>query len=240
MNLSPSDAPKLAPPPGLQAIRRSTLAEEVTLQVRRAIISGQIPEGSAVSELQLASQLHVSRVPVREALSQLEHAGIVLFDHRGRCQVRQFSQDDFHEVLTLRLTLETMSARLAAERMTGDHLAALKSNMEALETEQDVTNISRLDVEFHDLIMYAARHERLLVCWQTVNTQFELLLAKAHRWQRDNHVPVSDHALRGHRPIFKALASGDGEEAAQQMQKHIREWGDWMPFPESSSKSPTS
>lgn len=215
--------------PGLQAIRRSTLAEEVTHQVRRAIISGQIPEGSAVSELQLASQLHVSRVPVREALSELEHAGIVLFDHRGRCQVRQFTPDDFQQVLSLRLTLETMSARLAAENATPEDIAMLKANMQALETEADVTNISHLDVQFHDLIMQAAHHERLLVCWKTVNTQFEVLLAKAHRWQRDHDIPVSGNALRGHRPIFKAISGGHADKAAQQMEKHIREWGQWMP-----------
>ncbi|RBP47533.1 GntR family transcriptional regulator [Roseimicrobium gellanilyticum] len=222
------------PPNGLQAIRRSTLAEEVAAQVRRAIISGQIAEGSQVSEPKLAEQLHVSRVPVREALAELEHDGVVVFDHRGRCQVRQFTKADFEEILSLRLNLELMSVKLAAEKVTSQDLALLKSNLDALEEEKDVTNISRLDVEFHDLIMQAARHERLRVCWHTVRTQFELLLAKAHRWQAANDIPVSDHALRGHRPIFRALSAGDPEKAVQQMQKHIREWAEWMPADETT------
>lgn len=221
-----------SPSTGLQAIRRSTLAEEVASQVRRAIISGQIAEGSNVSELQLAEQLGVSRVPVREALVELEHDGVVVFDHRGRCQVRKFTKADFQEILSLRLTLETMSVRLAAEKVTSQDLALMKSNLQALEDEKDVTNISRLDVEFHDLVMNAARHDRLRKCWQTVRTQFELLLAKAHRWQAAHAIPVSGHALRGHRPIFKALSAGDPEKAVQQMQKHIHEWAEWMPVDE--------
>lgn len=214
---------------GLQAIRRFTLAEEVASQVRRAIISGQIAEGSNVSEAQLAEQLRVSRVPVREALVELEYDGVVLFDHRGRCQVRKFTSNDFAEILSLRLTLETMSARLAAQKVTAHALSLLQENLQALEEEKDVTNISRLDVEFHDLIMQAAGHERLRTCWHTVRTQFELLLAKAHRWQAANEIPVNAHALRGHRPIYNALVAGDPEKAVLQMQKHIREWGETMP-----------
>ena len=230
LSSSNSTASPLAPASGLKAIRRASLADEVAIQVRRAIISGQIAEGSSVSETSRAEQLHVSRVPVREALIELEHDGVILFDHRGRCQVRQFTKVDFEEVLSLRLSLELMSVRLATKNLTSQDIAALKSNLQALEEEEDVTNISRLDVEFHDLIMQAARHERLHVCWKTVRTQFELLLAKAHRWQKTNDIPVSDHALKGHRPIFKAITSGDPEKAVQQMQKHIREWGEWMPF----------
>lgn len=235
--LSEPSATKPVRATGLHAIRRSTLADEVAAQVRQAIISGQIPEGSAVSEPQLAEQLHVSRVPVREALVELEHDGVVLFDHRGRCQVRQFTKSDVEEVLSLRLTLEVMSARLAAKNLTPADAAALKANMQALENEPDVANMSRLDVAFHDLIMRAARHERLLRCWQTVRTQFELLLAKAHRWQKANNIPVSDHALRGHRPILRAVIARDAEKAAQQMLKHVREWGEWMPVIEQPSIS---
>lgn len=210
---------------GLQPVRRFSLAEEVASQVRRAIISGQIAEGSAISEPKLAAQLAVSRVPVREALVELEHDGVVVFDHRGRCQVRQFSATDVREVVSLRLTLEVMSAQLAAQHLTEDAAEALRANVNELEQETDVTNISRLDVEFHDLIMCTASHQRLLTCWRTVRSQFELLLAKAHRWQQAHDIPVTDHALRGHRPILSAILARDSEKAGQAMRQHIEDWG---------------
>lgn len=215
-----------APEQGLQPVRRFTLAEEVADQVRRAIISGQIAEGSAISEPKLAAQLAVSRVPVREALVELEHDGVVEFDHRGRCQVRQFSAEDVREIVTLRQTLEVMSARLAAQKLTAETAASLQENVQALEQETDVTNISRLDVAFHDLIMQAAGHSRLLTCWRTVRAQFELLLAKAHRWQQAHDIPVTDHALRGHRPILTAILARDADKAGQAMRQHIEDWGE--------------
>lgn len=209
---------------GLQPVRRFSLAEEVAAQVRRAIISGQIAEGSAISEPKLAAQLAVSRVPVREALVELEHDGVVVFDHRGRCQVRQFSATDVREIVSLRLTLEVMSAQLAAQHLTDEAAEALRANVLELEQETDVTNISRLDVEFHDLIMRTASHQRLLTCWRTVRSQFELLLAKAHRWQQAHDIPVTDHALRGHRPILNAILARDSENAGKAMRHHIEEW----------------
>jgi DNA-binding GntR family transcriptional regulator len=215
----------LRTPSTLLPLRRATLADEVASQVRRAIISGEIPEGSPVSELQIAAHLEVSRVPVREALVELEHDGVVEFDHRGRCRVRQFHQEDFSEILSLRLSLEVMSARLAALHHAPADAVALEANTQALEQETDVTNISRLDVEFHDLIMQAAGHQRLLTCWRTVRTQFELLLAKAHRWQQAHDIPVTDHALRGHRPILKAILARRPEEASLAMKQHIEAWG---------------
>lgn len=215
--------------PALSAIRRQSLAEQVASRVRRAIISGEIEEGSPVSEVQMAERLEVSRVPVREALVELAHDGVVEFDHRGRCHVRQFSQEDVEEILSLRLTLEVMSAKLAATHWKKDSLTALKKNVLALEKEQDVTNMSRLDVEFHDLIMQAAGHQRLLGCWRTVRTQFELLLAKAHRWQQAHDIVVNDHALRGHRPILEAIEARDANRAGKEMLQHVREWGEWMP-----------
>lgn len=222
---------------GLKAIRRLTLAEEVANRVRAAIISGEIPEGSPVSENKLAERLQVSRVPVREALAELEHDGIVQFDHRGRCQVREFTLHDIEELVSLRLNLEVMSARLAAKHRSESDLTQLKRNVAALKKEKDVTDMSRLDVEFHDLIMQAAAHHRLSVCWRTIRTQFEVLLAKAHRWQKSQRIPVSDHALRGHLPIMQAIIDGDAPQAGKAMLHHVREWGEWMPLIESTNAS---
>lgn len=213
----------------LQTIHRQSLAEEVATQVRNAILAGELTEGCHISEIALAKQLGVSRIPVREALVDLEHDGVVISDSRGRCRVRVFTSEDLSEVLTLRLTLETMSASLAAKHYNAENLQALEANLEALKAESDLTRKSQLDVEFHDLIMQASHHRRLLECWRTLRTQFALLLAKAHRWQEANAFPVTDHALRGHLPILQAIQQRNSELAANTMKKHILEWGEWMP-----------
>ena len=99
-------------------------------------------------------------------------------------------------------------------------------------------NFARLAVELSESSTVAQSAQQIVEFgMQTVNTQFELLLAKAHRWQREHDIPVSGNALRGHRPIFKAISSGSADKAAQQMERHIREWGQWMPHTHQDSAS---
>lgn len=217
-------------PSALHAIPRTTIADHVAAQVRHAIVRGTFPQGSAISEVSLAQQLAVSRIPVREALIELEHDGIVISDHRGRTHVREFTADDIEEISSLRLNLEVMSARLAAKNHRHEDLTALQQNISTLKKEKDIHTMSQLDVEFHDLVMQAAGHSRLIQCWRTVRCQFEVLLAKAHRWQKQQRIPVNNHALRGHLPIFNAIAAKDPNAAAKAMLQHIREWAEWMPL----------
>ncbi len=216
------------PIPELQAIVRQTLADHVADKLRRAIITGEMAEGSMIGEVQLATQLGVSRVPVREALFELEHDGIVFFDKRGRAWVKHFTKADYAEVISLRLTLETMSVRLAVERLTADDIAALQGNILAMNEETDAIEFSRLDMEFHDLIMRAAKHERLYACWETMRSQFTVLLARVQK----TFVEASMEAARtattnDHRAILNYLKRHDASKAERTMQRHIASWREW-------------
>jgi DNA-binding GntR family transcriptional regulator len=107
----------------LSPIRRSTsLTTGVIDRIRRAILTGELKEGTALPEAQTASKLGVSRVPVREALVELERQGLVEFDRNGRACVRTFTADDVAEIISLRANLQRMAARLAA---MADDLARL-------------------------------------------------------------------------------------------------------------------
>src|SRR4051794_31751949 len=92
--------------PHLSPLSRRSLAEDATARIRRAIVAGEVMAGAALSEDGLAVQLGVSRVPVREALMQLEQEGLVEFDQRGRCRVRTFTEEDLEELYSMRCTLE--------------------------------------------------------------------------------------------------------------------------------------
>src|SRR5687768_6198131 len=110
----------LAPSP------RSTLAQDVLDRLRRAILSGELPAGAPLPEASTASKLGVSRVPVREALVQLERQGLVVFDVTGRGAVRRFTLEDVQELLSLRAALQGLAARRAAEKATPQDVARLK------------------------------------------------------------------------------------------------------------------
>ncbi len=218
------------PAPGLHAIVRQTLADHVTEKVRDAIIRGDIAEGSMIGEVQLSSQLGVSRIPVREALIELSHDGVVFFDRRGRAWVKHFTKRDYEEVISLRHTLESMSVRLAAERLTSDDVAALSANIATMEETDDAIAFSTLDMEFHDLIVRAARHERLLACWETMRSQFAVLLARVQKTFEQASIEAARTAtVSDHQAILKALKLHDTEKAELAMQRHINAWREWEP-----------
>ena len=212
----------------LQAIVRQTLADHVADKLRRAIITGEIAEGAMVGEVQLATQLGVSRVPVREALIELEHDGILLFDKRGRAWVKHFTKADYAEVISLRLTLESMSVRLAAEHITADDIAALQANILAMSEETDAIEFSRLDMEFHDLIMRAANHQRLYACWETMRSQFTVLLAREQKTFPEASMEAARTSTTNvHKSILSALKRHDADKAERTMQRHISSWREW-------------
>jgi DNA-binding GntR family transcriptional regulator len=216
--------------PALQAIVRQTLADHVAEQVRDAIIRGDLAEGSMIGEVQLSTQLGVSRIPVREALIELSHDGILFFDKRGRAWVKHFTKRDYEEVISLRLTLEGMSVRLAADHLTADDVAALSANIAAMEETDDAIQFSRLDMEFHDHIMRAARHERLLACWETMRSQFTVLLARVQKtFEHASIEAARTTTANDHRQILAALKRHDIDKAEHAMRRHINSWHEWEP-----------
>src|ERR1043165_7675454 len=112
----------------LRPLRRNTsLTWEVIDRLSKAILSGELAEGTSLPEALAATKLGVSRVPVREALVELERQGLVEFDENGRASVRAFTKDDVQEILSLRCALQRMAAGLAAAKMTDADLERLEA-----------------------------------------------------------------------------------------------------------------
>src|SRR5919198_1771827 len=103
---TPSPAPSLP-------LRRQTLAGMTLEAVRERILSGVYPEGEPLRQDAIADELGVSRIPIREALRQLEAEGLVVFNpHRGAI-VSSLSLDEIDEVFALRAEIESGLIRRA-------------------------------------------------------------------------------------------------------------------------------
>jgi DNA-binding GntR family transcriptional regulator len=210
----------------LKAIpRAASLSGEVLERLRRAILTGGLAEGAPLPEAQTAAKLGVSRVPVREALIELERQGLVEFDAHGRACVRPFTDQDFLEILSLRAALQTMAARLAASKLTDADVERLEAVLERARTTEDLTEFSALDTAFHDEIVAIARHARLRRIWNDLRSQMELWLARLHRKREGKLHDVRPATLRSHREMIKVLRSRKPDEAARLMERHCS-WGD--------------
>ncbi len=222
---APTKSPKLH----LSPLSRRSLAEDATSRLRRAIVAGELPAGSPLPEDGLAAQLGVSRVPIREALIELEQEGLIEFDHRGRSRVRDFSEEDFEPLFAMRSTLELMAARLVVQQITKEDIKELELMIREQECANDLTELSLLDVAFHARIIQAARNRPLTACWRTIRSQIEVWLAKSHREQAQRHLSSINLTVPGHQRLLADLCSGSEQKAEAAMKMEMATWREWLP-----------
>src|SRR5204863_5548299 len=127
-----------------------TAVSAVHSELRQWILSGRIPPGAWLRQVELARSLSVSRMPVREALTLLGEEGLVeLLPHRG-ARVPQLSMDELEEIYAARMGLEGLAARQAAIRIDAAALEALRlalPGLAALCTAGDLRNYLQQDRE---------------------------------------------------------------------------------------------
>jgi GntR family transcriptional regulator, vanillate catabolism transcriptional regulator len=133
------------------------------LSLRELLLSGEFPPGTRMSELPLVERLGVSRTPLRLALANLEHEGLLENLEGGGYAVREFTMDEIHDAIELRGVLEGTAARFAAERgATADQLARMRrlsAEMDPLVHRSDVDSFWQYvecNRAFHALLIEAA------------------------------------------------------------------------------------
>jgi DNA-binding GntR family transcriptional regulator len=208
----------------LPSAARRTLGEHVLETLRKAIIAGAFAPGDHLAEGTLAQQFGVSRAPVREAMVQLEREGLLTFDKRGAALVTAFTQSDFLEISSLRLTLETAAARLACRNLTAADVKRLQENIDRMQSATHLLELTLLDVEFHDLIQQGARHKRLYRCWNLVRHQIEVWLARMHSGLDAPTLSTRELTVGHHVHLLESLQAGE-EVAVEAMREHVLSWG---------------
>lgn len=145
----------------------ATQAGRAVLALRELILKGQFPPGEHLSEPQLVARLGVSRTPVREALTQLEHEGLVYTAGTGRYRVREFTMSDVRDSIELRGVLEGTAARLAVERLTkAEELESLRNVQARLDALKHITvdtfsTYMELNESFHEELLTLAKSAML-------------------------------------------------------------------------------
>ncbi|MFN8377404.1 MAG: GntR family transcriptional regulator [Anaerolineae bacterium] len=144
---------------------RKTVAAIVEERIREAILSGDLPAGSRIDQLQLATDLQVSLVPVREALKSLEAEGFVQILPRRGAFVTATSIADMEDLYFARSLMEGQAAYHAAERLKDSELKRLSELMAEMDralNAHDYHTFMETNREFH-FIIYEAAGSRHLV-----------------------------------------------------------------------------
>jgi DNA-binding GntR family transcriptional regulator len=196
-----------------------SLTQIVYQTLRDAIISKRLPPGERVSEASLARQLRVSKTPVREALLRLQAIGLVEADGVRGGRIVRPSAELIRNIYDVRGALESLSARLAAQRATPAQrgkLADLAGASLAAAHDQDVEGFRAQDEAFHDVLAAASANPYLA---RLIDNAYTLTGAAR---QRD--VPSAGDCLdcaTGHVQIAEAVARGDADAAAAAAVAHV-------------------
>lgn len=200
----------------------SNAAERAYQSIRQRIMDGTFAPGAPLREEMLASEIGVSRTPVRDALRRLLADGLVESTRNLGTFVAEITTDDLLEVYELRAMLEGFAARRAALRITPAELAeleALADAMEAIEGPEEarIARFHALNAQFHTLLVRAARSRRLEGMLARA-FQVPLVLLKQYRMQEWVNITRSN---RQHREIIEALAARNAEWAGMVVGAHL-------------------
>jgi DNA-binding GntR family transcriptional regulator len=201
----------------------SSAGERAYELIRSLILQGELREGEPVREEKLASDVGVSRTPIREALRRLHAEGLVEFEaHRG-ARVASWPEDALDEIFSLRAVVEGRGARWAAERATPDtvhRLRRLDTEMRAEVASGTVAirlpEITALNNQFHDVIAETGGGQQLATLRQTL-VQLPLVYRTYHWYSQ----PKLQRSLNHHEEIVDALEAADGDWAEAVMTAHI-------------------
>ncbi|HUK24441.1 MAG TPA: GntR family transcriptional regulator [Terriglobales bacterium] len=203
------------------AIPRQSLTSAVADKLRDQIIRGEIVEGAQVRQDAIAAQYQVSRIPVREALRQLEAEGLItILPNRGAI-VPVLSPDDIEELFAIRALLEPEVLKLSIPHLTQSDFTQADSILRKyeveLQREQHVEAWGRLNWQFHSTLYSRANRPYFMSIIRNVNNNGErytrLQLYLTHGMKRANEE---------HHEILQLCRKRDVGAAARLLRQHIQ------------------
>lgn len=207
------------------AIPRQSLTSAVADKLRDQIIRGEIAEGALLRQDAIATQYRVSRIPVREALRQLDAEGLIAIMPNRGAVVPALSPDDVEELFLIRALLEPEVLKLSIPRLTEDDFSEaasiLRNYVSELRRDDHVSSWGRLNWQFHSVLYSRANQPRFLAIIRNVNNSGErytrLQLYLTHGMKRANEE---------HHQILELCRQRDTAAACKLLRQHIEHAGD--------------
>jgi DNA-binding GntR family transcriptional regulator len=203
--------PEFTPP-------RFQTAEEYAYSVlREMILSGRLQGGEKLNQDEIAQELKLSRMPVRQAIRRLESDGLVINRPNRGAVVTQLGPSAILELFEMRSVLEGLAVALAIKRMESAGLRELQRRTDELEaSEHDISLwISRHD-EFHRFIWGFADRPNLAAQLSHLRQRVAPLLRIYLASHEQAEMPGVEH-----RTLLRSIAGGDPDEAERTMREHV-------------------
>ena len=201
-------------------------ADEVLRSLRAEIVAGTYPAGSRLTEPALCERYGVSRVPVREALKQLEAEGFVVSVAYAGVRVAHIDRTEAEDLFTVRRTIEELTVRRSAERFRAEpdapEVREFATRLDALVEaglggldDPERTDLPPLNTRFHLAIAEFSGNASLLALFRQIAAKIEWLYGIDVRVR-------GEHSWEEHAEIAEAVEAGQVAAAGRLMRKHVQ------------------
>jgi len=195
------------------------LSEQVHRRLRASIVAGELAPGERLVESEIARRLGVSQAPVREAIRQLHHEGLVNSVARRGSTVAEVSADDARSARRVRVALEELAAREAVEVFSPaarERLEAVVAGMDRAARADDPVAVREADLAFHRSVVEMGGNPFLLRAWTQLESSLYVLQVLGDPFS----VGRLDQAVGWHEELVAVLAAGDADAAAAAFGRH--------------------
>jgi DNA-binding GntR family transcriptional regulator len=189
-------------------------------QIKQDILNNTYPEGTIMVERKLCEIYNMSRSPIRNALQQLAHEGLLTFVPGKGVVVSSFTTEDILEVYNLIEILQTYAVNACIGKCNPVILDTLKNTLEQSHealSQNDIYQCTRWDQKFHGLIISYSGNHRLETIYDQLNCQEMLFISTI----LDDH-SLAERSYQDHCEIYKAIDARDVEAAQRAIKTHYQ------------------
>ena len=211
----------------MYTVTNADLAEKTYQALKTMILRGELKPGEKLYQEKLADSLGISRTPLNSALNRLEKELLVEALPRRGFYVKELTLKELRDLYDVRLRLEPLGAREAAENGTADHrqkCMVLLEEYQSRESEEYSVSFKEMDYRFHNLIMEMSGNfflQKMIASYNLISLgNLQLFMDRA-----DFPRKTSD-SLSEHKAILRSILEGDSGGAENVMFRHIKETRD--------------
>ncbi|MBO9447469.1 FCD domain-containing protein [Ruegeria sp. R14_0] len=199
--------------------KANTITSIAVDAIEEMIVSGELVAGDRINESTLAERLGISRGPIREACRSLEQAGLLTSKVNRGMYVREVSLDEARDLYELRGAIAGLAGELIVKRADDAEIAKLSGLVDQMQTaadKGDTADYYKLNLQFHDALVIAARNSSLEDTYRKIVNQLHLLRRRG--LVQEGNLQVSNAE---HKKIVAALTQRDASAANNALREHV-------------------
>ncbi len=206
--------------PSVKNMERTLLKEKAYEELKSLILNGRFPAGSFLAERKLASDMGMSKTPVKAALERLQHEGLVSISPQQGIVVRELSLSELIDQYEIRVALESYVASTLTGRLTTEQIKRLEANLaeQASMYQKNLVPLCvKLDAEFHLLLAESLGNREILRVMTELSDKVRRVITRVYELHRQRaHASYLEHFA-----IFSEIRDGKSNRAAELVRQHL-------------------